>query len=117
MHDAIELEPRDVRIENAAGVGSYAVGKLVIPRNYRNSYAPAIGVEWHGSKLMLGAGYSYETAAAPSGYVSVLTVDSAKHLLGFGGGYEADGWQIGAAVGVALLASVDVPMAEARIPK
>ena len=38
---------------------------------------------------MLGAGYSYETAAARTGYVSVLTVDSAKHLLGIGGGYEA----------------------------
>jgi long-chain fatty acid transport protein len=66
---------------------------------------------------MLGAGYSYETAAAPRGYVSVLTVDAAKHLLGFGGGYEADGWQIGGSVGVALLASVDVPMADAKIPQ
>jgi long-chain fatty acid transport protein len=89
----------------------------VIPRKYRNSYAPALGVEWHGRKLMLGAGYSYETAAAPSGYVSVLTVDAAKHLLGVGGGYEADGWQIGGSVGVALLANVDVPMADAKIPQ
>ena len=117
MHDEIDLQPHDVRIEDAAGVGSYEVGKLVIPRKYRNSYAPALGVEWHGRKLMLGAGYSYETAAAPSGYVSVLTVDAAKHLLGVGGGYEADGWQIGGSVGVALLANVDVPMADAKIPQ
>jgi long-chain fatty acid transport protein len=117
MHDEIDLQPHNVRIENAAGVGTYSVGKLVIPRKYKTSYAPAIGVEWHGSKLMLGAGYSYETAAAPRGYVSVLTVDSAKHLVGVGGGYEADGWQIGASVGMALLADVDVPMADARIPQ
>jgi len=71
----------------------------------------------HGKKVMLGGGYSYETAAAPNGYVSVLTVDAAKHLFGFGGGYEADGWQIGGSVGVALLANVDVPMSDARIPQ
>jgi long-chain fatty acid transport protein len=89
----------------------------VIPRKYKTSYAPSVGVEWHGPKVMLGAGYSYETAAAPTGYVSVLTVDSAKHVLGFGGGYEADGWQIGASAGVALLADVNVPMADAKVPQ
>ena len=44
-------------------------------------------------------GVRSKTAAAPTGYVSVLTVDSAKHLLGIGGGYEARGWQIGASPG------------------
>jgi len=117
MHDEIAITPHDVRIENAPGVGTYVVGNLVIPRHYRNSYAPAIGVEWHGPGLMLGAGYSYETAAAPVGYVSVLTVDSAKHLVGFGGGYEAGGWQIGASAGFVALANVDVSLAEAKVPQ
>jgi long-chain fatty acid transport protein len=117
MHDEIDLSPHGVQIEGAPGVGTYVVGKVVIPRRYRTSYAPAIGAEWHGHQMMLGAGYSYETAAAPAGYVSVLTVDSAKHLLGVGGGYEAGGWQIGAALGIALLADVQVPLAEARVPQ
>ena len=72
------------------------------------SYAPAIGAEWRGHPRMLGAGYSCETAAAPTGYVSVLPVDSARHLLGIGGGYEADGWQTGAALGIAILPDVQV---------
>lgn len=38
----------------------------------------------HGHQRMLGAGDSRETAPAPTGYVSVLTVDSAKRLLGIG---------------------------------
>lgn len=117
MHDRIELDPHDVRIEGAPGVGTYTVGKLVIPRNYKTSYAPSLGVEWHAPRLMLGAGYSYETAAAPSGYVSVLTVDAGKHVFGLGGGYEADGWQIGASAGLVVLSDVHVAMDDAKVPQ
>jgi long-chain fatty acid transport protein len=67
--------------------------------------------------VRLGAGYSYETAAAPKGYVSVLTMDSAKHLIGLGGGYEAGGWQIGASAGFVALADVHVSLAEAKVPQ
>jgi long-chain fatty acid transport protein len=115
MHDQIDIAPHDIRIENAAGVGTYRLGNLAIPQKFKTSFAPAVGVEWHGPQLILGAGYSYETAAAPTGYVSVLTVDSAKHLLGIGGGYEAGGWQIGASAGIALLADVNVALADARV--
>lgn len=115
MHDQIDIAPHGIRIENAAGVGTYKLGNLAIPQKFKTSFAPALGAEWHGPKLTLGAGYSYETAAAPTGYVSVLTVDSAKHLFGIGGGYEADGWQIGGSVGIALLASVNVSLADGKV--
>jgi long-chain fatty acid transport protein len=113
--DEISIKPHDIEIQHAAGVGTYVVGDLTIPRHYKNSYAPAIGVEWHGPGMMLGAGYSYETAAAPKGYVSVLTMDSAKHLIGFGGGYELAGWQIGGAAGLVMLSDVNVSLAEAKV--
>ncbi|HET9621716.1 MAG TPA: outer membrane protein transport protein [Kofleriaceae bacterium] len=112
---SITIQPHGVQIENAAGVGTYVVGDLTIPRHYKNSYAPAIGAEWHRRTLVLGAGYSYETAAAPKGYVSVLTVDSAKHVVGLGGGYSAGGWQIGGALGLVMLADVHVSLAEAKV--
>jgi long-chain fatty acid transport protein len=115
MHDEIAITPHDIRIENAAGVGTYTVGNIAIPRKFKTSFAPAIGAEWHGPAFMLGAGYSYETAAASPGYVSVLTVDSAKHLIGIGGGYEAGGWQIGASAGVVLLADVQVSLADGKV--
>ena len=115
MHDEITITPHDIRIENAAGVGMYTVGKMVIPRRFKTSFAPAIGGEWHASRWTLGAGYSYETAAAPADYVSVLTVDAAKHLIGAGGGYDIAGWQIGASAGVVLLSSVDVPLADGKV--
>jgi hypothetical protein len=44
-------------------------------------------------------------------------MDSAKHLIGIGGGYEADGWQIGASAGIALLADVNVSLADAKVPQ
>jgi long-chain fatty acid transport protein len=117
MHDEIHISPHGVAIENAAGEGTYVFGDIAIPRNYKTSFAPALGVEWHGPSYMVGAGYSYETAAAPPGYVSVLTVDSTKHLVGIGGGYEADGWQIGASAGFVALSEVDVPLADAKVPQ
>ena len=113
--DEISIKPHGIEIQNAAGVGTYVVGDLTIPRHFKNSYAPSIGAEWHGHGFQVGAGYSYETSAVPQGYVSVLTVDAAKHLFGFGGGYELGGWQIGGAAGFALLDHVDVSLAQAKV--
>ncbi|HEY6035491.1 MAG TPA: hypothetical protein VIV58_14560, partial [Kofleriaceae bacterium] len=73
--------------------------------------------EYRGDGWQVGAGYSYETAAAPKGYVSVLTVDAAKHLFGFGGGIDVRGWQVGAAIGYVKLADVDVALADAKVPQ
>lgn len=116
MHDGIAITPENIHVVNAAG-GPFTLAAMRIPRSYHNTFAPSLGIEWHGPKVMLGAGYSYETAAAPAGDVSVLTVDSAKHLVGLGGGYEDAGWQIGAAFGLVALADVDVTPAEARVPQ
>jgi long-chain fatty acid transport protein len=118
MHDELTITPKDVRIENVAGVGTYEVGPATIPRNYRNSYAPAIGGEYElAPNARIGAGYSYETAAAPKGYVSVLTVDSAKHLVGLGGSYHRGGWVLGASLGFVKLTDVDVSLDEAKVPQ
>lgn len=113
--------PRSAFFEGARVVGSESELSFTLPAairfgvELRPTPAWRIGAEWRGHQRMLGAGYSYETAAAPTGYVSVLTVDSAKHLLGIGGGYEAGGWQIGASLGI--LADVQVSLAEARVPQ
>lgn len=118
MHDAITIAPEDVRIENVAGVGTYEIGPAVIPRNFRNSYAPSIGAEYElGAGARASAGYSYETAAAREGYVSVLTVDAPKHLIGLGGSYGRGRWLVGASLGFVKLADVDVSLDEARLPQ
>jgi long-chain fatty acid transport protein len=115
-HDRVTLKPDAIVVDNVAG-GPFTLGDMTIPRDYKTTFAPALAIEWHGPKLMLGAGYSYETAAAPARTVSVLAVDSAKHLIGFGGGYEDAGWQIGAAFGFVAFENVDVPLANAAVPQ
>jgi long-chain fatty acid transport protein len=117
-HKDITITPHDISIQNAAGVGTYVISGISIPRHYKNSYAPAIGVEWHNDQLLgltVGAGYSYETAAAPKGYVSVLTVDSAKHIIGLGGGVDLLGWRVGGSFGLVELADVNVSLADAKV--
>ncbi|HEV7554076.1 MAG TPA: outer membrane protein transport protein [Kofleriaceae bacterium] len=113
--DEITFVPQDVRFDNVPVAGSFTLGAMSIPRHYKTTFAPSIGVEYHVGSATFGAGYSYETAAAPTGTVSVLTVDSSKHILGIGGGYDDAGWAIGAAAGIAVLADVDVPLADAQV--
>jgi long-subunit fatty acid transport protein len=111
---ATTITPDHVQLENVAG-GPHPLGEISIAHHGQTSFAPSIGVEWHPKDMMFGAGYAYETSATPAGDVSVASVDAAKHVIGLGGGYEADGWQIGAAVGIALLADVDVAPSDARV--
>lgn len=116
-HEEITFTPKNMTIENVAGVGSYALGPSVIPRNYKTSYAPAIGGEYTLGQVTLGAGYSYETSAVEKGYVSPLTVDAAKHMVGLGGGYRGSSWTAGASLAIAKLADTDVSLAEAKVPQ
>ncbi len=111
---ATTLAPDHVQLDSVAG-GPYRLGELSIAHHGQTSFAPSIGVEWHGRDMMFGAGYAYETSATAARDVSVAAVDAAKHVIGLGGGYDADGWQIGAAVGIALLADVDVATGDARV--
>ncbi|MBL9018880.1 MAG: outer membrane protein transport protein [Myxococcales bacterium] len=112
---AVTIAPDGVQLEDIAG-GPFPLGEMQEPRSYDTSFAPSIAVEWHGDGVMLGAGYAYETAAVPSDQVAISTaIDAGKHVLGAGGGYEAYGWQIGGAVGVALLADVAVPATAAAV--
>jgi long-chain fatty acid transport protein len=116
MHGGIVIAPDGMRVETVAA-GSLPVARMTIPRDYATTFAPSLGIEWHGPRVMLGVGYAYETAAANAGDVSVLTVDASKHLVGLGGGYEFEGWQIGAAAGLVALGDVEVTPAAAKVPQ
>jgi len=115
VHDEISIVPDRIRIENVQGINSYDVHSMTIPRDYNNSYAPALGVELHGKGVMAGAGIAYETAAAPAGRVTVASVDADKLLVGFGVGYAEEGWQLGAAFGLVKVDDVDLEGGEPRM--
>ncbi len=120
IHDEFSIVPVDVRIENAAGVGTYELGSLSIPRHYQNSYSANLGVEGRlspTSPLRLRGGYAFETAAAPDAYLSVLTVDANKHLLAAGLSYQMGKLSLDAVVGYVLMASRTVDPDVGKAPQ
>jgi long-chain fatty acid transport protein len=120
QHDEFLIEPRNVRIENAAGVGTYEVGTLRIPRNFDDTVAVNLGVEGQpisSLPLTVLAGYSFETAAAPDAYLSVMTVDGARHLFAAGAGYAMGAWKFDAALGFVAVADRQVSPDEGRAPQ
>lgn len=113
VQNTIDLTPSHVAIQTATATSTLQA--MQIARDYHTSVSPSLGAELHLGVVALGAGIAYETSAAPASTVSVLTVDANKVIVGLGGGYDADGWQIGAAVGYAYLANVDVSASAARV--
>jgi len=116
LHDEIAIDTTDIAIENVAG-GPYAFGDMTIARDYKTSFSPSLGVEYHGPSFVVGGGYAYESAAAPTSTVSPLTVDTAKHLFAVGGGYEDAGWQIGGAIAYVTAADVEVTTGDAKVDR
>lgn len=99
QHDEMNITPKGVRIVNAAGVGTYVLSPIVIPRHYKNSVAASFGVEGQPVAhlpLRVLAGVAFETAAAPDKYLSTLTVDGQKQALSLGSGYAFGRWQLDA---------------------
>jgi long-subunit fatty acid transport protein len=116
VQKGIGLTTHGVSIQNQAGVGTYELSPVSIPREYETSYAPSVGGEYHFGRASVGAGYSYETRAAQPGYVSALTVDSNKHIVGLGGDYKVTRkWTLGAAFAFIKLTDTNVSLATARV--
>lgn len=120
VHEDFSITPRDVRIEGAPGVGAYELGPLAVPRNYDNSFSINLGVEGQplaDLPLTVLAGYGYETAAAPDAYLTVLTVDGAKHLLAGGIGYGHGTWRLNATLGYVDVETREVTPEEGLSPQ
>ncbi len=108
QHDAMTIEPRDVRIVDVPGVGTYELGPMVVPRNFKNTYAAHLGIEGRPmakKPLVVRLGYAFETGAPPDEYLSVLTVDGQKHLVALGAGYTIGAWTVDTLFGFAAMSA------------
>jgi long-subunit fatty acid transport protein len=120
VHEDFKITPRDVRIEGAPGVGTYELGPLDVPRHYDNTVSVHLGLEGQpvaAVPFSILAGYAYETAAAPDAYLSVLTVDGAKHLLSGGVGYGSGPWRLNATLAYVAVADREVTPDEGLSPQ
>ncbi len=102
LQDSIDIAFDDVKI------GAMSAHDVAIARDYKTTIARSLGGEVQLGVVRLGGGIGYETAAAPPSTVSVLTIDAPKFIFGIGGGYAAEGWQVGVGASFVYQRDVDV---------
>jgi long-subunit fatty acid transport protein len=95
-----------------------------LPRHFQDSNSFRLGGEYSTKKIFtanridLRAGGSYETSAIPQEWVSPLTYDANKIILGGGASLHAgDNWRLDAVGALVLLGSTSVSPAEAQVPR
>src|SRR5262249_53755509 len=109
MQDQVEVTPHNVRVEGAAGVGTYDFGPLVIPRRFKDTYALRLGVEAEAAPgLFVRAGFVHESGASADEYLTVAAVDTDKNVVTAGVGYRFGKVRVDAMVGHAFMGSRDI---------
>jgi len=83
---SIRIVPTDVTIQDVVGIGDYDMGPITIPRNMKDVISLRLGGEyaWKPESLVLRGGVNYETSAFDDAYLTALTLDSAKFVVGLG---------------------------------
>jgi long-chain fatty acid transport protein len=120
QHDKMTIEPHDVRLVDVPGVGTYELGPMEIPREFKNTYAAHLGIEGAPLKnkpLVIRLGYAFETGAPPTEYLSVLTVDGQKHLAALGAGYTFGTWTVDALFAFAKMSDRSVAFGSGLVPQ
>lgn len=90
MQDAAKITPRNMWIRDAVAIGDYQVGPLEIPRNMNDVWSVRLGGS-HAlldDRMQVSAGVNYETSSFDDAYLSPLTLDTGKVVLGLGASVE-----------------------------
>src|SRR5262249_55988251 len=90
QHQTIDIVPDNIKLLNVTGFPSpFAVSTISLPRNFKDSNSFRLGGEYTFKvadyKLDVRAGANYEQSAIPNAYLSPLTIDLDKVMLGIGG--------------------------------
>ncbi len=121
MHDNITVTPTNIKLHDITGFPSpYAISTITLPRNFEDSNSFRLGGEYTVKvadyKMPLRLGVQYETSAIPRPYLSPLTFDSNKVIIGAGGGiYLGKRWRFDASFARVIATPVDVSPEEAAI--
>jgi long-chain fatty acid transport protein len=125
VHESIDVRPEGVRLFNITGFPSpFGVAPISLPRHFKDSNSFRLGGEYSTKSLIkanridIRAGASYETSAIPEEWVSPLTYDANKIILGGGASLHAgEHWRLDAVGALVLLGSTTVTPAEAQVPR
>ena len=117
MAETVTVQPQGVRlVDMNGGIPSYEVGDTSIYRAMRNTVSLRVGAEYDfiPERLVLRAGWGYESGSLPNAYISVLTVDMDKQLLTVGASWWVHRqWRLDAAYGHVFMRDASVSLSEA----
>ena len=89
-HDRITVSPQDIYLRDVELFPpQYKVGDVAVPRNFKDTWSLRWGLEhWEklgdGYQIDLRMGVMYEKSAIPSPYLTTLTLDLDKVIVGLG---------------------------------
>lgn len=125
LHDSIDIRSENIRLYDVTGFPSpLGVAPISLPRNFQDSNSFRLGTEYSLKNLVrdywvdLRAGVSYDTSAIPPTWVSPLTYDANKVIVGGGGSLHiGDHWRVDAVGSLVFLGGTTVDPAEAEVPR
>ncbi len=125
VHESIDVRPDNVKLLDVTGFPSpFGVAPISLPRHFQDSNSFRLGGEYStksifkANRVDLRAGASYETSAIPQEWVSPLTYDANKIIVGGGASLHAgENWRLDAVGALVLLGSTTVTPAEAQVPR
>jgi long-chain fatty acid transport protein len=122
LHDTIDITPNG-GLTNITGFPSpFSLPTIRIPRSFQDTHSVRLGGEYtvklgESAKLDIRAGGSFETSAAPTPYVSALTLDAVKGAASFGLGlHVGDRWRFDVMYSHMFFPQVVVPAKDAAVP-
>lgn len=120
-HDRIEGKPKGIELHDIALFPpTYRLGDITIDRKFQDSFSVKLGGE---QRIPVGSmaidarlGVGYEKSAVPAAYVSALSMDTNKAMIGLGAGFHATKrLRIDAGAVIYLASTVNVPVDEAAL--
>jgi long-chain fatty acid transport protein len=86
MQKELRITPHNIYIDGVPGIGKYYLNSMSVARNMVDSFSVHLGAEWEAvrGRLVVRAGYLFETSATPDAYMSVLTSDGLHNMISLG---------------------------------
>lgn len=120
QQDEMRIVPKDVRVEDAAALGTYGLNDIVLPRKLQDTLALRAGLETQPLAkvpVTLLAGYVHESGSTRPEYLSVLTVDTDKNVVTAGLGVRVGSVRIDGVVGRVMMADKTVAKGTSCVPQ
>ncbi len=120
MHDEITITPKDIVLRDVLTFpDEYRITPQTIVRNFQDTWSIRVGgetwLELGSYQLDLRGGVMYEKSAVPKEYLSTLTIDLDKIVVGLGGSvHVTPTWRIDWMLARTFATPVDVSPDEAK---